>query len=442
MADAESEAQRKEKLRQLFGDSFKDDVEKELSRVTKVEQPDAQPEAPEWMMPQSEGVQRLTLWLEAGGVNMDKIVLVQSNDARGMAVVTATDVAAGATLFDVPDSLLLTSEAAFADRAVGRDLRIMASNSPGAGFDTFAIAAMLAAERVRRGAVRGRLRRQDGGLQIGAINFATDGSTSELLPEWKVEQQAMQQSNNPFSPLISALPWPDEGEECLVEPERKSAVEAGAKVIARLIEPTARNAWMKATQRNGVVQATSEEDVDCRAVEALLLAIQAQLDPPPPIGVPNGARAWGGRAPEGAAICPLAHLVVPPSEADAAAAREAGTVNALLGRPTTGRTDAALRCVAARDLPAGTVVVTDMPGAPSPTAAAAPFLKPGARVRIMQGKLRGCTGKVVTLRPADRVPLVRLEGDDAQLVAVQAERLQPADTSDGDAPKPKKTRVL
>ena len=40
----------------------------------------------------------------------------------------------------------------------------MASQDPGAGFDVFAIATLLAAERVRRGSVAGTLKRREGGL--------------------------------------------------------------------------------------------------------------------------------------------------------------------------------------------------------------------------------------------------------------------------------------
>ena len=82
----------------------------------------------------------------------------------GLALVASRDVPAGATLFDVPDKALLTADAAFADPGVGRDLRIMASQDPGAGFDVFAIATLLAAERVRRGSVAKTLKRREGGL--------------------------------------------------------------------------------------------------------------------------------------------------------------------------------------------------------------------------------------------------------------------------------------
>ena len=429
---ARTEEERKEQLAALFGNKFNDVTAKELMRVTKVEQPKAPEEAPEWMKPQTEGAQRLTLWLEDGGVNLDNFVLIEdvqaatTDSAVRMAVVTTSDVAAGSTIFEVPASLLITADAAFTDPDVGRELRNLAARQPGGGFETFAIAAMLAAERVRRGAVKGRLRRTDGGAQVGLINFARDGSRGELLPQWQVEEQGALQANYKFSPMIQSLPWVA-ADECLVEtPEKAQAVESGAKLIAKMIEPAARNAWMKATQRKGAVQSTSDEDVDCRAIEALYMAMSTQLDPPPPLGRPRGRRQWGdGSRPDGPAICPLANFVLPPSDADRDAARAAGAFNALLGRPTTGNVDVALRCVAAYDLPAGTVVIADVPG----SGGGGVSLRPRERVRVVSGPSAGKVGMILTLRPKDKMPLVRLDGDDKQLVAVPAEQLAPEDES-------------
>ena len=56
-----------------------------------------------------------------------------------------------------------------------------------------------------------------------------------------VRAQEGLQSNSPFAPFVSSLQWPDE-EECVVSVERAEAVEGGAALIARFIEPAARNA--------------------------------------------------------------------------------------------------------------------------------------------------------------------------------------------------------
>ena len=231
---ASSEAERRERLKQLFGGAYRD----ELERVTKVEQPkkNEAPAPPEWMLPKPEGeetlewsAKRLTLWLEDNGVNMEQVLLVCTDDGR-LSAVTAQNVRAGTMLFEVPDNLLVTADVAFTHPDVGRALRDLAAKDPGAGFDTFAIGAMLAAERVRRGSVRGRLRREGGAPLSGGV-----------LPKWHVEEQSEAQTNLPFSPFIASLDWPTE-EECIVEVERAEAVTQGSALIAKFIEPAARNA--------------------------------------------------------------------------------------------------------------------------------------------------------------------------------------------------------
>jgi len=282
-----------------------------------------------------------------------------------------------------------------------------ASRGTEAGVDTFAIAAVLAAERVRRGAVRGKLRRQDGGVLGGG----------SVLPQWQVNAEATLQSNAPFSPFINSLTWPDD-DECIVEEERADAVESGAKLLAKMIEPTARNAWMQNTQGRGLTQATSAEDVECTAMQALLLAISLQIDPPPPIGVPQGTARWGGVARAGPALCPLANLVLLP--ADKKVDQDPALYNAQLGRPSTGRTDSALRCVATKDLPMGTIILSDVPGAAAPGSEAMP--PAGASVCVVEGIHIGRTGKVITLRGQQLV--VRLEGGDQPLVMLPARMLE------------------
>ena len=437
-------AERAEKMRQLFGGDYMTEEAKELARVTTVVQPQKAEPMPEWTNPVPEGmserawaIKRMALWLEDAGVDLDKVDLVPTADKQSLALVTATDVPAGATLFEIPDELLFTADTAYSDPDVGRDLRAMASKrQPGRddddGFDTFAIGAALAVERVQRGAVRGRLRRQDGGMQVGMINFATDGSAGELLPQWGVQEAKTLQSNRRFSPFIAALDWPDV-DECVVEVERAKAVERGAEIIGRLIEPAARRAWMKNTQSEGAIaQATSDEDVNCRALEALLVAIDAQLEPPPPIGDPDGERRWGGRARNGPALCPLANLVMPSSDI-VAAAREEGRVNAQLGRPSTGRADVAIRCVASCDLPTGTLILSDVPGASGPIGPAlrkpqmatdAPALRPRSRVEVVSGEWCGQVGTVLTRRPDKSrvVYVVRME--DQRLVPMPATSLK------------------
>ena len=95
-----------------------------------------------------------------------------------------------------------------------------------------------------------------------------------------------------------------------------------------------------------------------------------------------------------------------------------------MGRPSTGRVESAIRCVATKDLPAGSLVLSDAPGAPAPgvSAAAAPSRPavPGDEVRVVSGALAGKTGTVLRLRTEDSRPIVRLDG---KLVVMPPEKL-------------------
>ena len=190
--------------------------------------------------------------------------------------------------------------------------------------------------------------------------------------------------------------------------------------------------------------------------------MELQLEPPPPLdggGEGGGEARWGGEYlyPPGPALCPLANVVLPPQEAREEA-RSAGALNARLGRPTRGGVwqQTALRCVATRALPAGTVILAEMAeaaqaagaagaeGAAGAVTAAAAGAAPGDYVRVSVGALSGRTGEVERLRE-DGAALVRLGG---RLVVLPQEKLAvidppPAEPS-VEAPPPRKrpTRAL
>ena len=125
-----------------------------------------------------------------------------------------------------------------------------------------------------------------------------------------------------------------------------------------------------------------------------------------------------------------------------AKAREAGTldslINAQLGRAFTGRTDSALRCVAATDIAAGSVIRSAEPGA------ARGGLRKGDPVAIVDGTYEGRQGTFLGWRPDGKL-IMRLEGDGKLLALPQymtkavAAQAAPAaaDVSDN-----KKRRVL
>ena len=148
-----------------------------------------------------------------------------------------------------------------------------------------------------------------------------------------------------------------------------------------------------------------------------------QLQPPQALG--GGEARWGGAVRPGVALCPLVNLVTLSDEADAAAAREAGSYNARLGRPDAeGGDGTAIRCVAARALPAGTLILAEAPGAAAaPEAGEVGGAAAGDRVRVVQGGLEGLTGVVLRLRAEDQRPIVRLDGPEKKLVVMPPDRL-------------------
>ena len=442
LAEQVSDETRRDRLKQLFGGDFRD----ELSRSSPVKQdrPRKAPEDPKWKTMENATpdrawrAERYTLWLQDRGVKMDKVEVVEASDDRRLALITAEDVPAGTVLFDVPDTALLTADAALADPGVGRSLRILASKQPGPGFDTFAIATLLAAERVRRGAVAGKLRRREGGLD----EVMTAKLEKRVLPEWSSDEAATLQSNGDFGPYVASLAWAEAGEECVVDVEQAEAFSQGSRLIETMIEPTARNAWTQSAGQSGLLAPpTSTEDCGGTALQALLLATELQLEAPPPLGDADGEARWGGNVddPLAPALCPLAELVLLPAAGGALeGARAAGALNAALGRPSSGRVESALRCVATRDLPAGSVVLSDVPGGgvvpPSASfssssssgagAGAAAAAAAGDRVRIVGGPLAGQLGLVLRLRNEDQRPIVRLDGEAKKLVVLAAEKLE------------------
>lgn len=86
--------------------------------------------------------------------------------------------------------------------------------------------------------------------------------------------------------------------------------------------------------------------------------------------------------------------------------------------------DAAVRCVATRDLVAGSLVLSDAPGEGKAEAvAAAAVLSVGARVQVVKGPLNGRSGKVVELRDGEGTTVVLVDGTGGKRVVLPAEKL-------------------
>ena len=86
----------------------------------------------------------LTKWLSTHSVGIGSNVVL----ASGGQPLAARSAEAGETLLELRSGACLTARAAYADREMGRDLQDIAAQV-GPGFDTVALAAFCAAERVR-----------------------------------------------------------------------------------------------------------------------------------------------------------------------------------------------------------------------------------------------------------------------------------------------------
>ena len=118
---------------------------------------------------------------------------------------------------------------------------------------------------------------------------------------------------------------------------------------------------------------------------------------------------------------------------------------------TASRADAASSAAASSAAASSTAASSASASAQSAAERPAWKLRPNERVRICDGPLEGLVGRVVALRPKDRVPLVRLEGgaeqQEQRLVAIAARKLQPApEETDGNQTEPqvdsRRRRVL
>ena len=96
------------------------------------------------VMPSAASALGLAEWLSTRSVGFGSNVVLASGDLP----LAARSVEVGETLLELRSGACLTARAAYADREMGRDLQDIAAQV-GPGFDTVALAAFCAAERVR-----------------------------------------------------------------------------------------------------------------------------------------------------------------------------------------------------------------------------------------------------------------------------------------------------
>ena len=272
----------------------------------------------------------LAEWISTRSTGFEKDLRLTA----ALGVVTRRDFEAGDTIFELKHESILTPAAAFADRECGRDLQSYADRI-GPGFDTVALAAFIAIERVR-------------GFQAAQWYAGTSGA--ERDSQW--------------SPVTSNL-WALEMKRpsTISDPELQRAVVQGMELVLPMVELAARRATDFAT--NGQEEGWSRADVMLVLEKAFALVVRRQVaSPPPPLGGDEGEppfERWGfeDSAPEGPALLPplAGVLLLDANKEEGDAQKVQG--NAAIGlppRPRFGSLGAGvgLRCVATRRIDAGT----------------------------------------------------------------------------------------
>ena len=254
--------------------------------------------------------------------------LVVHKDLDGTALVGADNVrtrarepiAAGETLVEWHEGACLTAAEAYSDMDVGRHMRDLAPRV-GPGFETVAIATLLAAESVRGFKTRPTSIMPEGGDQAAFEN---------LVPsQWSL--------------LTKAL-WADARSGEGVDPELAPLVEQAVNLMMPALEHTTRAAWscgLTGRSKGELLQLGSA------AVQTVMRHQKYPLSS-------DGHWGWREGAPEGPALLPLL---------DRLAAKEGdGPENAelaCLSRPKEGDrgSGVCLRCIASRDIAVGEAVV-------------------------------------------------------------------------------------
>ena len=286
-----------------------------------------------------------------------------------LAVVACKQFDVGDTLFELKEDSILTAQVAYADREFGRDLASL-SERVGPGFSTVALAALVAAERVR--------------------GFCSETWFAGSAAETSGVEAAIRSSA--WSPVTQGH-WESEMQApSSIDPELLPLVNQGIELVLPSIELAARRAWTPgvapppsspawfAADDGWIGDAASERQLEgwsnteVRAVLAtsFSLVLSRQWTAPPPSFTsasadcietelePAARWGYGGSAPAGPALLPPLPGVLVPSTlvgSDAEDGREDGA-NVVLGvppKPTVGSLaeGVCVRCVATRRIEQG-----------------------------------------------------------------------------------------
>jgi len=296
----------------------------------------------------------LESWLSTRATGIgDRVVVAPDNT-----LIATVAIEAGDTVFALSDGLVLTARAAYADREMGIDLQAIA-NRVGPGFDSVALAAFLAVERLRR--FNAETWYAGSAAEKGGLDAVTQASEWSPLTvgHWKAAAE------NPSGIPKELLPLVEQGVG-LVLP----LVELAARRVwtpGRALPPLPRSlsldAWLvpqKTDDRTG----WGKQEIRDVLVAAFELVLARQWPAPPPILGSEEVRAdrtpaprWGfsADAPAGAALLPPLRVLLPGGTGGLAGTSR---INAVLGvppEPALGNFDegVSVKCVATRRIERG-----------------------------------------------------------------------------------------
>ena len=296
----------------------------------------------------------LSTWLAAQSISLDRVEVVPSLTGTGLSARSLVRAQAGDTILELCHGACLTARVAYADREFGRDLQLLADRV-GPGFGSVALAAFLAAERVR---------------DFKAESWYA-GSAAEQLGSAALSRESA------WSPVTRAY-W--DMPSAALDSDLIPLVRQGIQLVLPQVELAARRAWVPGAAQANVAsrkQTWSRDELTGVLGDAFARVLAHQWPTPPPTlpslavaAEPNAvasledepAQRWGysDDAPEGPALLPpLQGLLCRGDD-------HADRGNIILGVPPQPRagsraSDVSVRCIATRRIERGDLLIISRP---------------------------------------------------------------------------------
>ena len=301
----------------------------------------------------------LPSWLSARSALPCERAALRREAPGPLQLVSVRPIQAGESVLELRADACLTASAAYADREIGRDLLTMA-NKAGPGFQTVALAAYLAVERVRC---------------FEAESWYA-GSAAE--------QVGVEDARRPsaWAPLTSAHWEAETLQPSTVDRELLPLVQQGIELVTPIVELAARRAWIpgarppqplpfsdawqRASSATGGAAWSRTELYEVLSA-AFARVLSHQWAAPPAhfaassgwtLGEPAERWGYGASSPDGPALLPLLEVLAPPAGRARGARGSLAQSNVALGvppKPEQGNAGegVCVRCVATRRVEPG-----------------------------------------------------------------------------------------